>query len=747
MKRLAIICGSLFFLFFLFILSIYAGFWGELPSKKELSNRQLDKATLITDHSGAPLGALYEVDRVPITYEDISPYLIDALIATEDVRFYEHDGVDTRSLFRVFFKTILLQDASSGGGSTLTQQLAKNLYPRKKAGMIGLLAAKIRESVIASRLEDLYTKEELLEKYLNTVPFSDNTFGVESASRHFFSKSAKDLSVEEAATLIGTLKATHTYNPRLFAERSLTRRNTVLHQMLKYDKLNQENYEQAKQKELLLRLNPLRIKNSTALYFKEQVRKELEKWAAAYQEHSGETVDIYTDGLEVITTLDLEMQQKAEKAMARHLAQLQNDFERSYGKGAPWAGNTALSRSVTEGSEAYKKLQRQGLSSEEIREALKEKKERQVFNWNGDHLQTMSVQDSITHYLKLLNTGWVSLEPRSGAVKTWIGGVDYRYLQYDHVTQSKRQVGSVFKPIVYATAIEQGVPPCKHYDLRKVAYENLEDWTPDNASEEDDRNYMNYSLEYALSRSVNTVAVKVLEDAGIDSVIAVARKMGITSPLPEVPSLALGTAELSVLEMATAYSAFLNEGKSSSPYFIEEIKDASGNVLYKHEPEDIAIKQPAFSAETAALVLEMLKSTVDEGTARRIRERYNISSDLAGKTGTTQNNKDGWFVGLNNDLVSVTWVGLDDQRLGFPSTQMGQGANSALPMFALWWKDLQRSDKLQQITTATFSASSEEVLEALDCEPVKKDGFFKRLFKNPNKTKRRNFKGLSSGRK
>ncbi|WP_224490462.1 transglycosylase domain-containing protein [Robertkochia flava] len=739
---MAIIIGSLFFLFTLFIISVFSGFWGPLPSGKDLEELQLDLATLITDHNGVPIGKIYQQDREPVRYEDLPEHLTEALIATEDARFYEHDGTDTRSLMRVFIKTILLQDASSGGGSTITQQLAKNLYGRKEMGFVGLVAHKIRESVIASRLEALYTKEEILEKYLNTVSFSDNTYGIESASRHFFSTPAKNLSIDQAAVLIGTLKATHTYNPRLFPEKSRERRNVVLAQMTKYGKLTEERYDSLTKLEIDLRLNTNRTSRGVAPYFREQVRKQLVQWARDYQKESGEELDIYADGLTIKTTLDLEMQVKAENALRTHMAPLQNAFEKSYGKQAPWITDKKLLASLYRNSAPYKDLANKGLGESAIMDSLDKKVTRQVFSWTGDEMKQLSIKDSLQHYLKLLNAGWVSVEASTGAVKTWIGGIDYRYFQYDHVAQSKRQVGSVFKPIVYATAIEQGIPACKYYELRKVEYQNLEGWTPDNASDKEDKNYMNYSMEYALSRSVNTVAVKVLEDAGINNVITTAKKMGIDTELPQVPSLALGTAEISVLEMAEAYTSFLNEGKSSEPYFITEILNKEGEVLYRREDRNTE-REAAFSPRTASLVLQMLRSVVNDGTARRIRDQYGIQSDIAGKTGTTQNNKDGWFIGLSNDLVSVSWVGLDDQRVGFSNTAIGQGANAALPMFALWWKDLQKTPELKHVTNRTFASPEADILEDLDCDPTKKDGFFKRLFKNPNKTKRKNFEGLT----
>lgn len=744
-KILAIISGSLFFLLTIFFIAIFSGFWGPVPGKKALQEQHLDLATVILDHQGKALGKLYREDRTPVHIDSLPPHLVEALIATEDVRFYEHSGTDTKSLFRVFFKTLVLGNASSGGGSTLTQQLAKNLFGREKRGPLSLVAHKVRESVIASRMESIYSKEEILEKYLNTVPFPDNTYGIVSASRRFFSKPASDLSLAEAATLIGSLKATHTYNPRLFPERSHDRRNVVLHQMMKYGKITPETYRELQTQPTALHINPVRSANGHARYFREQVRRELEVWAAKHEERTGEKIALYTDGLRIRTTLDLDMQQMAEAAMKQHMSALQKTFEKSYGSHVPWNSNSTLAKSVISNSEAYKKLRRQGVPDNAAMDSLNLRSKKQVFTWDGAKQYPMSTADSLLHYLKLINLGWVSLHPSSGAVRTWIGGIDHDYVQYDHVIQSKRQVGSIFKPIVYATALEQGIAPCTYYDLRKVAYENLGGWTPDNASDKDDKAYMNYSMEYALSRSVNTVAVKVMEDAGIANVVETAKKMGINSELPSVPSLALGTASLSVLEVAEAYTTFLNNGVPVNSYIIEEISDKEGNVLYTHKNE--TEREQAISENTSQLMLEMLRTVVSEGTAKRLSDQYGITGDIAGKTGTTQDNKDGWFVGITPEVVSVSWVGLDDQRLGFRSTRIGQGANSALPLFALWWKKLQASSSHHALTLAKFPVPEDGITEALNCEPEKRDGFFKRLFKNPNKTRKKDFKGIATADK
>ncbi|WP_317170425.1 transglycosylase domain-containing protein [Galbibacter sp. BG1] len=740
-KHILIAFGSLLGLFIVFVLSVYLGAWGPIPSEDELKNLDLDQATEILADDGRLLGKLYINDRQPIVFDSIPENLIHALVATEDARFYEHNGVDNRSLLRVLFKSILLQDESSGGGSTISQQLAKNLYPRKNLGSLGILVHKLRESIIAKRLEKVYSKEEILLNYLNTVPFSDNTYGIESASKHFFNKSTHQLSTSEAATLIGSLKATYYYNPKLFPQRSLERRNVVLSQMKNYNYLDEEAYDSLVKDSLKLDLQEYSYNDGLAPYFREHVRLYLKDWLREYNEKKDTSINIYTDGLKIYTTINYEMQQLAEQAVTEHISSLQQQFEASYGESAPWLTNKPLIETELSKTLAYKKLANKDYSKEQIWDSLQQKKPMSVFSWEGKQKDTMSTIDSIQHYLKFLNCGFVAINPKNGALKTWVGGINYEYFKYDHVIQSKRQVGSTFKPFVYTTALENGVDPCSYFSIAPVEYENLKGWTPKNATEEEDndQDYMNYSMEFALSNSINTIAVKVLEKAGIQNTILQAQKMGISSTLPEVPSLALGTAEVSLMEMAKAYTSYVNKSKPAEPFFINKIEDHYGNSLWEPKKKK-SESEEAFSDTTREIMLEMMKSTINSGTAARLRSTYGLTNDIAGKTGTTQNNKDAWFVGITPKLVSVTWVGLDNHQIGFKTTAMGQGANAALPIFGKWYLQMSKNKDFNTITRAKFDKPSEEVLESLDCDVEKKDGFFKRLFSNPDKKKRKKFK-------
>ena len=724
---------SYLFLFFIIVVagfyaSIYVGFWGEVPTKKELSDLKQSQATQILDKDEQLIGKFYVFDRQSVTYNDLPKPLIDALVATEDVRFYEHDGVDNQSLLRVFFKTILLSDESSGGGSTITLQLAKNLFGRKDYGSLGIVVNKIRESIVAQRMEDIYSKKDILTMYFNTVPFSDNTYGIESASLKFFNKHTKELSLPEAATLVGSLKANHSYNPRLFPERSQLRRDVVLQQMVKYGYLSEKEGSDAMQSKIELDYQYYAPNQGVAPYFRENIKKKVEKLLKDkdYLKPDGSNYNIYRDGLKIYTTLDLTMQKYAEEAMQKHMAKLQQTYEDAYGNRAPWLTNKQILESNLKKLKRYQQLQAQGLSEAQIKDSLTVKKEVELFEWNENKVVQASTIDSLQHYLKFLNSGMVALDPENGAVRAYIGGIDYRYFKYDHVSQSKRQVGSTFKPFVYTAAIENGMEPCTYFPVKEVTYTDMDDWTPKNAGGLNDPD-LNYSLEKALSNSVNTIAVKVMNEVGIEKVIDLAHKMGIESEIEEVPSIALGTENLGLLELAKAYTSFVNKSKPTTPLFITKIEDKNGNLIFENEAEEKEPEQ-VYSDYTRQVMLEFMKATINEGTATRIRNTYGLTNDIAGKTGTTQDNKDGWFVGITPKLVTVTWVGNDDQRIGFSSTGIGQGANSALPIFGEFMQELNRDEDFNSITQAKFETPDNEVLNDLDCELSKEDGFFKKLF-------------------
>lgn len=730
-----LIAAILLFLFGLYI-SIYIGLFGKVPTIDDISSIKQEQATQLLDKDEKLIGKYYIYDRQPVKFEDLPKHLIEALVATEDSRFYEHDGIDNISLMRVFVKNLILQDRSAGGGSTITLQLAKNLYGRKNYAFFSMLINKFKESIVAKRIEDVYSKDEILTLYLNTVPFSDNTYGIESASLKFFNKSVKDISVNEAATLVGTLKANSYYNPRVHLDRSKDRRNVVLSQMKNYGYISEDSLSYYSDQDLELEYRSFNHDLGLAPYFREEVKKQLQSILDTLETPEGETYDLYKDGLIIHTTLDYKMQELAEEAMQEHMSKLQAAFESSYGKSAPWETNSKLLESEMNKLPQVKAYKEKGLSDQQIKDSLNIKRPVDLFSWKGDTIHNISAIDSLKHYLKFLNTGMLSIEPNSGAVRTYIGGVDYRYFKYDHISQSERQVGSTFKPFVYTAAVDDGLDPCTYFSLNKVTYTDYDDWTPSNSGDSEEDPYINYTLEKALSNSVNTISVKVLEEVGIEKVIEQVEKLGIKKEMPNEPSLALGVAEINLKALTGAYASYLNNSKPVTPYYITKIEDKSGNIIAEFEPE-IAEKQ-AFSDYTRQVLLEMMQSTVNKGTATRLRSTYGLTNAIAGKTGTTQDNKDGWFVGLTPNLVTITWVGNDNHSIGFKSTGMGQGANSALPIFAKFYQKLNADSDYKSITGAQFENPSDKVLDDLDCEETKRDGFFKRLFKKKEKKKKFN---------
>ncbi|MBI6117741.1 penicillin-binding protein 1A [Salegentibacter maritimus] len=722
---------SLFSVFIIFFASIYFGAWGELPSSTELKELRQNRATEVLADNGELIGKFYVFDRQPITFEELPSHLINALVATEDARFFEHNGIDNRSLLRVLFKSILLQDDSSGGGSTISLQLAKNIYGRKDYGPLGIVVNKFQEAIIAKRLEDIYSKEDILKLYFNTVPFSDNTYGIESASMKFFGKHTSEINLEEAAVLVGTLKASHSYNPRIFPERSRLRRDVVLEQMGKYGYLTEAEVNEAKQKALVLNYKNYGHDKGLAPYFRAQIRKDLSKILDTLKNKDGKKFNIYRDGLSIHTTLNYKMQSLAEEALKEHLRALQKQHEEAWGKSAPWLTNQNIVKEALKKTSTWKKLATEGKSENQILEILNRKKSIELFDYDKVETRNISTKDSVAHYLKFLNAGMLAVTPQTGAVQAWVGGIDFRYFKYDHVSQSKRQVGSTFKPFVYTAALENGMDPCTYFSAREVSYAN--GWTPSNSGGDEEDPHINYNLKEALSKSMNTIAVKVLMETGIQAVVNQAKAMGINSELPKVPSIALGTASLSLTELTKAYTPFVNNGKTSKPFYISRIEDDQGNILAEFKPE--ISEAPSISETNRKIMINMMKATVNQGTATRLRTTYGLRNDIAGKTGTTQNNKDGWFVGITPNLLAVTWVGADDHRIGFRNTYIGQGANSALPIFAKLMQKLNMDTSFNDITKARFAPISSEISEMLDCDPVKRDGFFKRLFGGSDKDK------------
>lgn len=718
--RLVLSLVASFFVLFLsagllFYLFIILGIFGHMPSRKELKNKRNDTASEVYSADSVLLGRYFLYDRTNISYKDIDTTVIKALVATEDARFYQHGGIDYRSLARVLIKTLLLKNESSGGGSTITQQLVKNLYPRKDRWLLEMPVNKAREMIVARRLEDVYSKSEILELYLNTVSFGGTIFGIERASRHFFNTPASKLKAEEAAVLVGMLKATTTYNPRARPERSKNRRNVVLSQMARYGYLTPEEADSLKNLALVLKKEKKareEREENLAPYFREQLRVELAEWCATRKKPGGDPYNLYTDGLKIYTTLDAKVQRQAERAVYVRMAALQKKFDAHWQGRQPWGNDASILTSAQRYSTRYKLMKEQGASDKEIREAFSRKVPMTLFSWNGAVRRTMSPMDSLAYYQKFLNTGLVSIEPETGYVRAWVGGINHSIFKYDHVL-SQRQVGSTFKPIVYAAALQKGIKPCDYLENKLTTYAEYDNWAPQNA---DSQYGGKYSLEGALSKSVNTISAQLILKVGVQNTLQIARDLGIQSELPPVPSLALGTANLSLLEMVTAYTAFANGGRISEPVYVTKIVDSADEVLRENKPKK---HKYAMSIDNAAIMLNMLKAVVNDGSGQRLRSAFGLSLDMAGKTGTTQNQTDGWFIGIVPGLVTGVWVGGESPLVRFRSLELGQGSRTALPVWGEFISRLVRTNYLNK--KASFAPLPDRLQNRLDCAPFLAD--------------------------
>lgn len=714
------------FILFILTVSVFSG-CDSIPTREELKNIRNYTASEVYSKDNVLLGRYFIQNRTNVGFGEISPNIIHALIATEDARFYKHEGVDTRSLLRVLFKTVLLGDESSGGGSTISQQLAKNLYPRKK-GFLAIPRAKIREARIAFELEDIYSKEELLTLYLNTVSFGEEVFGIETAAERYFNIKPKDVSVQQAATLVGMLKAPTYYNPNSNPDNSLGRRNTVINQMVKYNYLKQHTADSLKALPLDLNYKKLTHETGLAPHFREMLRLQVAKLIEEHNEKNSTQYNLYTDGLKIYTTLDSKMQQYAEDAMRQHMAALQKTFTDEWKGRKPWDENKKLLPDAIVNSERYQKLKEAGVTKAEIEKSMQTPVKLKIFKWEGEQEKRISPVDSLKHSLMLLQTGLLAMESESGEIKAWIGGIDYAHFKYDHVT-AKRQVGSTFKPIVYAAALESGIAPCYPFANERRVYREYEDWSPGNA---DEKYGGYYTLQGALTNSVNTISAELIVQTGVEQVIRLAHKMGIESDLPEVPSLALGSADLSLKEMTTAYCALANGGNKAEPKFLLKITTRDGRTIIDKTRKGRTEK--AMPAATAKIITHFLRSVVDSGTAVSLRSKYGLTNDIAGKTGTTQDQTDGWFIGYTPSLVCGVWVGADNPQVHFKSLSYGQGAKTALPIWALFMQQVTNDPDFVLLKRSRFPYLDAALTDALDCPMYKEDiGLFEKLFAQKRK--------------
>lgn len=681
--------------------------------QRDIENPQIDLSSQVfasdIDESGRNrlLGNFYFNEfRENVTLDSISPHVVNALIATEDKRFYDHAGIDLKGLFVAVFDG--LTRANFRGASTITMQLARNLYDQQtgyyleqqeeagggKRWIDFKFLRKVKEMIVAVVLERLYTKEEIINSYLNTVSFGGNTYGIQAGAKVYFGKHCAELEVHEAALLVGMLKGTSRYNPVMSErsrERSLSRRNTVIELMALNGFMEPEQADSFKAKDLSVKYSPINHNSGMATFFREYLRKDLKKWAKE------RGFNLYTDGLKIYTTIDSRMQQYAEQAVAEHLSTLQAQFDHHIKGKEPWKADPSILKRAMKQSHRYLHAKHvMGKSEAEIQQEFKQPVEMEIFVWeNGkrSHRDTViSPWDSLAYYNKFLETGFVSIDPTNGHIKAWVGGLDHNFFQYDHVKQGKRQVGSTFKPFVYTAAFDNGFSPCDEM-LNQPVYFYREDgsllWSPKNA---DGKFGGKLTLRRALATSVNLITAQIIKQIGPEVVVDYAHKMGIESPLEAVYSLCLGTTDLSVLELTGAYSTIANKGRWNEPIYITRIEDKHGKIIEEFK----GVSREAISEETAYLMVDMLKGGVNEpgGTAGRLRFRYGIQYDIGGKTGTTQNHSDGWFMGISPKLVSGVWVGCADRSVHFRSITYGQGANMALPIWGLYMQKVYADESI-----------------------------------------------------
>ena len=755
----------------LVFLAIAKGWIGYMPPVEELENPINKFASEVITADGKMLGTYsYSKDnRVFVGYDELSPNLIHALIDTEDFRFEQHSGIDARALFRAIVKRGILMQASAGGGSTITQQLAKQLYSDVAENTLQRLFQKPIEWVIAVNLERFYTKEEILTLYLNYFDFLNNAVGIKTASNTYFSKEPKDLKVEEAATLVGMCKNPSYYNPVRHNERARGRRNVVIDQMCKAGHLTEAQADSLKALPLKLRYRRVDHKEGAGTYFREYLRRmmiakkpvrseyrgwqmqqyyedslawennPLYGWCNKNTKKDGTNYNLYTDGLKIYTTIDSRMQRYAEEAVHEHVALfLQPQFfkEKKGRKTAPYTNQISaeevtkiLDRAMRQ-SDRYRIMTKAGYSEDEIRQAFNQKQEMTVFSYQGDIDTIMTPMDSIRYYKYFLRAGFMSMDPHTGYVKAYVGGPDYTHFQYDMAMVGRRQIGSTIKPYLYTLAMENGFSPCD--ETRNVEQtlvtETGETWTPRNSSNK--RYGEMVTLKWGLANSNNWISAYLMSKLNPYALVRLIHNFGVLNrDIQPTPSLCLGPCEISVGEMVSAYTAFANKGIRTAPLFVTRIEDSDGNVLAEFSP----VMQEVISETSAYKMLIMLRAVINEGTGGRVRFRYGIQADMGGKTGTTNNNSDGWFMGFTPSLVSGVWVGGEDRDIHFDTMLYGQGASMALPVWAIYMNKVYADKSLGYSQDARFAIPEgfdpcSGMNESTDSDSVVTDGGIDDLF-------------------
>src|ERR1700761_1369359 len=699
--------------------------FGYSPSIQDIKNPEMSVSSEVYYADGKLIGRYSKENRTPVEFNSISPNLVNALVATEDVRFYKHNGVDFYSFFTSVLSTA---KGDKRGGSTITQQLAKNLFETRKKKSQGLIrhvpvintiVSKVKEWFTAFQIERVYKKQEILTLYFNTVPFGNNTFGIKAASLKYFNKTPDKLNAAQSAMLIGMLKATSTYNPIRNPDKSIDRRNIVLGQMEKYGYLTKAEFAADTTQELNLDLSYIEDESQGDSYIRRAVEKWLDKWC------KDNGYNLYEDGLKIYTTIDPRLQQYAEEAVAEKMKMLQKRFYNLWGNKVPWRdldGNiiTDFLLKSEQRLPIYKLLDKKYHGdSTQIKQYFEKKKKMKVFSWSGERDTTFSSVDSIKYYSKILNTGMMTIEPSTGKIKVWVGGIDHRYFNYDHVNQSKRQAGSTFKPFAYVTALDNGFTPCDKFTDKPVSIKYKDGgkdqvWEPNNADFK--FSYQEMSLRWAMGKSVNSITAQVTEQVGWDKIVQYAHKCGIESPLKSVPSVSLGSNDVSVYEMVRAYSTFLNKGSKIDPLLVTKITDQDGNVL-----QEFTLKtEKVLSEETAWLMLYMFRGGMEEpgGTSQALWEYPGLwkkeSNQIGGKTGTSSHYVDGWYMGITKDLVTGVWVGADDRSVHFTTSENGEGSHTALPIFARFMEKVY-ADANSGYTPGPFPKPWVKITKEYDC--------------------------------
>lgn len=689
------------------LLSIGLGLFGKLPSFRDLENPKSNLASEVISSDNKVLGTYYVHNRSNVNYNEISPNVINALIATEDRRFYNHSGIDFKRSFTILFYNLV---GKKQGASTITQQLALNLFSKEgRARSVGKrVIQKLQEQIIAVKLERNYTKEEIITMYLNTVDFGAyNTFGIKSAARTYFNTTPDKLDPEQAALLIGMLKGPSYYSPIRYKDRALARRNTVLENMESEGFLSDAEVARLKEKPLGLDFNPTDHNDGSAAYFRAVLKRDIQRIFAeqSIEKADGTPYDLDRDGLRIYTTIDSRMQKYAEDAQRQYLKELQREFNQQWRGKNPFKGKE-MENLLKEGirrSDRHRQLSEEGLSESAIMENFNTPAKMSIFTWRGDIDTLMRPIDSVRYYKMLLRNAVMSMEPKTGYIRAWVGGIDFEHFKYDQVKMGTRQVGSTAKPFTYAVAIDNGYSPCYTIPNEPVT---IDGWTP--------RAYKPLpgyiTLKTALAHSQNYVTANLMSKVGATAVSTLTKRMGITSDVPAYPSICLGTFDASLYDMVGAYSAFVNHGVWIEPLYLMRIEDRNGAVLYEGRSKLVQ----AMNEQTAYVMTNMLKGTVEQGTGRRLRWKYKLMNPIGGKTGTTQNNSDGWFIGITPELVTGVWTGAEDRAIHFTSTNYGEGANSALPIFGLYMQKVYADPKLKY-SKGDFEPPKGGVNVTLDC--------------------------------